>query len=143
MDSEIVMASLWSKYKKQSYKKKHTLRSLGVGFAFFGVLYIITKLSGVSVCPVKNLFGFSCFGCGLTRGFVSILHFDFRSAIKYNILSVPLFFAIALYCAFAVIDFLWDKNFIKIVEKQLAKRYMFFVYLFVLLISALFNAAHQ
>lgn len=136
------MGILWYKYKRLSYKKKHTLRSLGVGFAFFGVLYIITKLFNISVCPIKNLFGISCLGCGLTRGFIFILHFDFHSAIKYNILSIPLFLSITLYCIFAIIDFWKDKNYIEIIEKQLVKRYMFFIYFFILLISTAFNTMY-
>lgn len=133
------MVNLWHKYKSLPYGKKRTLRSLGVGCVFFLILYIITRLFSVSVCPIKNLFGISCFGCGLTRGFIEILHFRFKSATICNVMSVPLFFGILLYFILAVADIFYDKNYIEKIEKQLAKKYMYFIYLLILTVSSILN----
>ena len=121
------MGILWSKYKQLSKIKRHTLHSLSVGFVFFVILVFLTKIFSVSLCPIKSIFGISCFGCGMTRGFISILNFDFKTAFEYNVLSIPLFVAITLYCLFFLIDFFLDKNYVCIIEKQLAKKYMYLV----------------
>lgn len=70
-----------------------------MGSVLFAILAVLTKYFDVSLCPIKNIFGISCFGCGMTRGFISILHFDFKAAFEYNVLSIPLFVEIvALHC---------------------------------------------
>ena len=133
------MDSHWYKTQNIRNKKRHTLHSLCVGFVFFVVLFILTKIFDVSLCPIKTFFGISCFGCGMTRGFISILNFDFKTAFKYNVLSIPLFVSIALYCIFSIIDFFFDKSYIVIIEKQLAKRYMYLVYSIILIIATILN----
>jgi len=51
------------------------------------VLYLI-PIEGNKIlenlCLIKNIFGVECPGCGMTRAFLSILHFDFDAAIAYN-----------------------------------------------------------
>ncbi len=133
------MDSRWYKYNKISKKKRHTLHSLGVGFVFFVLLYIITKIFSISLCPVKNIFGFSCFGCGLTRGFISILELDFKMAVEYNVLSIPIFAGICLYFMCGVIDIIFNKNYIKKIEKQLVKKYMYIIYVVILTVSYIYN----
>jgi len=39
-------------------------------------------------CPFLMLTGFKCPGCGSQRTIHALLHFDFRSAIRYNALIV-------------------------------------------------------
>lgn len=36
------------------------------------------------ICIYKILTGKECFNCGMTRAFLSILHFKFSQAVKYN-----------------------------------------------------------
>ena len=136
---EIVMGILWSKYKQLSNRKRHTLHSLSVGFVFFVILFFLTKIFSVSLCPIKSILGISCFGCGMTRGFISILNLDFKTAFEYNVLSIPLFVGIALYCIFSLIDFFLDKNYIYIIEKQLAKKYMYLIYIIILIMATVLN----
>lgn len=134
------MDSLWCKYKKLSIKKKQALHSIFAGFAYFTVLYIITLTIKGSLCPINRLFGISCFGCGMTRAFASILKMDFLTAVKYNVLSIPLFIFILLYCVLAIIDFLLEKSFIEIIEIQLSKKYMFIIYAILLVGSYIINS---
>ncbi len=131
------MGNLWYKIQNSSTKKRHTLHSLCVGFVFFAILFILTKIFSGSLCPIKKLFGVTCLGCGMTRGFISILNFNFQAATKYNVLSVPLFISIVLYFICSLIDIIADKNYIYIIEKQLSKRYMYFVYIIILIIANL------
>lgn len=133
------MVNLWHELNRFKNKKIHTLHSLSVGFVFFVLLYVLTIIFKVSLCPVKALFGISCFGCGMTRGFISILNFDFKTAYEYNVLSIPLFTGIVLYCIFAVLDVLFDKNYIFCIEKQLSKKYMYAIYVAVLIVSTILN----
>jgi hypothetical protein len=85
------------------------------------------------------MFGVSCFGCGLTRGFVAILHLDFKAAFEYNVLSIPLFLGISAYCIFCFLDIIFDKEYILKIENQLSKKYMFVIYIVILVTSSILN----
>lgn len=39
---------------------------------------------GPTICPSKRFFDIECFGCGMTRAVMHLVHFDFDSAIYYN-----------------------------------------------------------
>ena len=136
------MDSLWYKYKRLPYRKRQTLRSLGAGFAFFILLYAFTSIFSVPLCPVKRIFGVSCPGCGLTRGFIEILHLRFLSAASCNIMSLPLFFSAALYFILVFTDIFFNKDYIEKTENLLAKKPMYAVYIIILIISALLNNIH-
>ena len=106
---------------------------------FFAVLFVLTKIFSTSLCPVKYIFGIECFGCGMTRGFMSILQLDFRSAVKYNILSLPLFIGIGIYCICAILDVIFDKQSIFIIEKFLSRKYMWLIYIIILAVATVSN----
>ena len=131
------MDSRW--YNSLSKRKKQSLHSMCAGFAFFAILFTATKIFGQSLCPIKNIFGIRCFGCGLTRGFMSILKFDFAAACQYNVMSIPLFFAILLYVVLSFADLLFDKNLICRIEKQLCKKYMYIIYMLILIVAFVYN----
>ena len=133
------MDNHWYETKNIESRKGHTLHSLGVGFVFFVILFLLTKVFSISLCPIKSIFGVSCFGCGMTRGFISILNLDFKTALEYNVLSIPLFVSIALYAIFSLIDFFLDKNYVYIIEKQLAKKYMYLIYVIILIMATILN----
>ena len=52
-------------------------------------------------CVFRKLFGISCFGCGMTRALLSVLRFDFLSALKYH----PLVFALPYIACYILFDF--------------------------------------
>ena len=133
------MVSLWYKYKSLSSRKKQTLHSLGVGFCFFISLYFFTKIFSVSICPINNIFGVSCFGCGLTRGFIAILHLDFKLAFHYNVMSIPLFVGISSYCILCFVDIIFNKEYIIKIENQLTKKYMYIIYVIILIVASILN----
>lgn len=120
-------------------RKKQTLHSLGVGLVFFIFLFIFTKVFSISLCPINALFGINCFGCGMTRGFIAILSLNFESAYQYNVLSIPVFFSIFLYCLLAIIDIIFNKDYIFILENQLSKKYMFPIYTVILFTATILN----
>jgi len=52
-----------------------------------------------TICPFRNITGLKCPGCGIAHGFLALAQGDFLRAWNYNVLSVPLFFLIALYAS--------------------------------------------
>lgn len=55
------------------------------------IIYIIFYKLGIG-CPIKNITGISCAGCGMTRAYKALLNLDFRSAFYFH----PLFWTIPL-----------------------------------------------
>ena len=45
------------------------------------------------ICFWKNLFGWSCPGCGMTRSWVYLAHGDWSAALRMNVLGPILFLA--------------------------------------------------
>ena len=53
-----------------------------------------------NICVIKFITGKACWNCGMTRAFLSILHFDFKSSYQFNhnvIFVFPLAVGIYLY----------------------------------------------
>lgn len=53
-----------------------------------------------NICLIKLITGKECWNCGMTRAFLSILHFDFHSAYNFNrniIVVFPLSVGLYLY----------------------------------------------
>lgn len=51
-----------------------------------------------NVCLFKQISGKTCFNCGMTRACLSILHFDFNTAYKFNHNVVIVFpFTVGIY----------------------------------------------
>lgn len=50
-------------------------------------------------CPFYSLTGLRCFGCGMTRAWISVLQFDFHRAFSQHLMfwSVPLLYLFFLY----------------------------------------------
>jgi Protein of unknown function (DUF2752) len=54
------------------------------------VLLILPKNffdKGKSICLSKLLFHTECYGCGMTRACMHLIHLDFEEAYSYNMLS--------------------------------------------------------
>jgi len=71
-----------------------SLTALGkIGFLLLAPLLLILIPtswweSRRTLCPIKNLTGRNCPGCGMTRATSSALHGDFKQALRYNRLVV-------------------------------------------------------
>ncbi len=68
--------------------------------------------SGQSICLSKLIFNFECYGCGMSRACMHLIHFDFEEAYAYNMLS---------FIVFPLLAIVWVQWFIK--ERKLYKRY--------------------
>lgn len=133
------MDNRWYKIKNNLKEKRYSLYCFGTWSIFFTVLYILTKIFNSSLCPIKNLFGISCFGCGMTRAFICILELNLISAFQYNVLSIPLFFAIFLYIIIFCLDIFFSKNIIKKIDTLLSKKFMYVIYVLLLCIGTYLN----
>ena len=80
-----------------------------------------------------------CFGCGLTRAFICILELKFLEAIRYNVLSIPLFIGIMLYSAALCFDIVLGSSHIQKIDRFLSQKPMYGIYFLILLLSAFFN----
>ena len=64
--------------------------------------------TGKSICIYKNLFNIECFGCGLTRAFSYIFHFEFEKAYASNKLCFLILFLLGIIYIKTII--LWLKK---------------------------------
>ena len=71
--------------------KKDTIIKISVlSILFFGILFMYyLKIP----CIFKEITGFECLGCGMTRAVISALKLDFKAAFSYHKMfwSVPFF----------------------------------------------------
>jgi len=57
---------------------------------FYGLLILAAIFFFDYECLVKSIFHIPCPGCGLTRAFLELLHFNIIGSLSYNILAIPL-----------------------------------------------------
>lgn len=110
--------------------------SLIFSFIFIIFLYLFTKLN--FQCLILKIFKIKCPSCGMTRAFISIFNLDFISAIKYNLLSIPLFIFI-VYSFYNIIkDILNKKNtYLNKILNYLSKYYK--IIIIILIINTIIN----
>ena len=80
-------------YKRKSHRRIEVITSV----AAVVVLYVILESFGVT-CPIKYITGISCAGCGMSRAWISLLHFNIHDAFMYH----PLFM-FTMACAFVIV----------------------------------------
>ncbi len=74
--------------------KHSSLRSLGkIGlYLLLPLVFTVVPTSWFEsrrpVCLIRNLFGVSCPGCGMTRAISCVFHGQFKRALEYNKLVV-------------------------------------------------------
>ena len=61
-----------------------------------------------SICLVKNIFGFECWGCGITHSLYLVIHLKFSHAWEMNKLA---------FIVFPILVYLWLKYLILIIRK--------------------------
>lgn len=61
-----------------------------------------------SICIYKCITGHECFGCGITRAVLLVLHFQYNRALELNKLII---------IVFPILSMVWIKNTIKMVAK--------------------------
>ncbi len=67
------------------------------------------------------------------------MQLNFKEAFKANVLSVPLFIMCTIYVFLAIIDVFSEKSYIEKLEKVLAKKFMYVVYVVTLITATWLN----
>ena len=70
-----------------AYKKRLNRIEVITAVTAVVVLYVILESFGIT-CPIKYITGISCAGCGMSRAWIALLHFNIHKAFMYH----PLFF---------------------------------------------------
>lgn len=92
---------------------------------FFGTTFILIMTSGLIKysCIFKKIIGIRCPGCGLTRSFRAIINLDFYSALRYNILGIPLFIICIIFFISITVDIIRNKNNTILFINKIFKKY--------------------
>ena len=96
--------------EKQNFKNALQIGKLCVLFILPLLLSFISlnNLEGKrSLCLFKNLFGFECYGCGITKAIIACIQLDFIRAFEYNKLIV---------IVMPLIIYLWIKEILKSIK---------------------------
>ncbi len=67
-----------------------------LAFITVAFVYMLMAYMGVG-CPIKFITGISCAGCGMSRAWIALLHFDIVSAFYYHPLFWMPVFVLILY----------------------------------------------
>jgi len=96
----------------EEIKKIKSILVLIIPFALYFVP--VDFLNGQhSICLFKNIFGIECYGCGITRAVLSVIHFDFLKAYHYNKLVI---------IVFPILSYLWGKYSISLLKDCTKKK---------------------
>ena len=89
------------------YNKIKILRFLGINLIVIILLYNIPINSEIlnNICLIKHLIGRECWNCGMTRAFLSLLHFKFALAYNFNhkvifVFPLVVFYYLYLWCLY-------------------------------------------
>lgn len=115
--------------------KKRVFKLLSILFLlillFISYLFLIKKYNFYIPCIFKQITGFYCPGCGITRCILSILNLEFYRAFRYNplvFLMIPFLFIYIIYNLYLYITNNED-NFIKKIP-----RYIWYILLFITIV---------
>lgn len=86
------------------------LKSIFIILSVILVYFLIFRLDFEWECIFKKTFNIACPGCGLTRSFRNIFELELGSAIKYNILGIPLFIGIIISIFILIKDIIKNEN---------------------------------
>ncbi len=67
------------------------------GIFLLSAVLPLVSVQGIPLCFFRQVTGWDCPGCGLTRAFILIFHGDFRQAIACNALAPILLLWLLLY----------------------------------------------
>lgn len=116
-----------------SYRMKKLIKPLIIILILIIYLAISNLIKIYIPCPIKELTGFYCPGCGITRMFFSILCLDFYQAFRYN----PLLFIAIIPSIFLYIDYLNNKE--KSIYKKIPQKFWYFLIIILLIYGVLRN----
>ena len=113
-------------------------KNIWILILFILIAFLLFVLNIPVTCIFKSVTGISCPSCGMTRAFLSILHFNFVDAFFLNVLSIPLFLFIIFSIIIMIIEIFKNKfEYIPKLIRFLGKYWYIFIIL--LTISFIWN----
>lgn len=97
----------------------------GIIFAFIVFLFS-------PECQFKKIFNISCSICGMTRAFIFILNGNIISALKMNLLSIPLFIMITLFVILYLLNIILKKEYVYKFYNYIIKHYKLLILIFII-----------
>ncbi len=137
------MIVMEDRFSEKLGKRRHPLGKIAAGSAFFFPLYFISRFIKITVCPVRNFLGWQCLGCGLSRGFIEIMHGNIEMASECHVLSLPLFVLFTVYYGSCLIDVCFGTVFNEKLEIFLSKKYMLILYTTVFIALVFWNISRN
>ena len=81
-----------------------------------------THQVGFITCPIRNLTGIPCPGCGMTRATIELLNGNIAQSLKHNLLCIPFSLTIILSVTVLAIDtFKKTNKFYTFLNRDLSK----------------------
>ena len=112
------------------------------------IIYIIGQVIGIEItlllskiitCPFKNIFHIPCPFCGMTRAYKAFLKLDFKKAMHYNILFLPIVIIFIILNSIFIYEILKNK---KIVYLKINKK-KGIVIIIIMIISMIWGILHE
>lgn len=80
-------------------------------------------------CFFKNIIGFSCPGCGMSRATLALLNGDIPLSFSYNILCIPFTTTIIISLSWLTVDIIRQQTtFFKFVKQDITNKYKFLLF---------------
>ena len=118
---------------------KRLINILIIGLFVLGFLLVFI-FHVPMLCLIKQGIGIYCPTCGVTRSFYSIFNLDFISAIKYNILGIPLFIFFAISFVTILKDIILNEDkFLSNMNKILQNKFVITILFLLIILSTIVN----
>lgn len=101
-------------------------------------LLLVSEVSKFRICIFFNTLGIPCYGCGITRGILSILNGDVVNAIRYNYLSIVIFLAYLISLVWIIIDIIRKKDTFSFFLKKY-RIWLIFISIFLIILAQIIN----
>jgi hypothetical protein len=89
------MPTIQEKLSKNKPIQRFYTYLIGFGLPLMGIILLILPASffddGPPLCLSVLVAGIECYACGMTRGIMHLIHFDFHTAWDYNPLAFLVF----------------------------------------------------
>lgn len=115
-----------------------TKKRILIVIAYILLLLIFLFYNEIHVpCIVKTFLKIPCPSCGMTRAFNAIIRLNFKQALSYNMLSIPLFIMLMSIFILNFIDMILNKNYVKKITNIIIKYY--YILIILILINWIIN----
>ncbi|WP_366941084.1 DUF2752 domain-containing protein [uncultured Pedobacter sp.] len=106
--------------RSKIFKTKEFLTAKAIALAVFPLVLIVLPASyfdtGKSICLFTLLTDIPCYGCGLTRACMHLIHFNFEMAANFNKIS---------FVVFPILCFLYLQEFVSTLKGIGVYQYVF------------------